>query len=567
MSSSINNNKDGILLINPINYSLKFINDILASREEGQVDFRDSLNVFYTPPLGLLYLAGIAKKEGFHPCIVDFQKIFCEKIWSGTYSSRAIVEFFEEELQHEISQNQPFLVGISSIFGFSSNITHIIAKVVKSINSEIVVVVGGGYPSNQVKDVLSDSNIDYAVMGEGENAFSMMLQNEKKVRSKKTFMDYPSVVTMESLLNGVTPMPDFIKELDSLPFPSWDSLNSPLEYIENDSRSWEPSSSKRKSLYLFTSRGCPFQCTFCASHSVHGRTVRFHSVDRILEEIDIAVEKYGVNNIIIEDDIFTLKKDRTIKICKELIRRYPGRFNIEFPNGVSTKTLDEDVIKWLVKAGMSSIYIAIESGSEFVQNNIIKKRLKLQDVKKVVEILKKYNVIIRTFFIIGFPGETKAQIQETVKFAENLSADWNSFYIFSPLNGSELYNIAKEKGYLVNDSESMHVHRGNVCTEEFTPEEIKEIQYDANIRINFLNNINLRNKRFDRAEKNLLKIIELYPFHFIGIYCYWLSLVGQNKHQKAKVIENRLKELSQLSVNKTYLEKYHLTEKEPFVRF
>ena len=567
MSSSINNNKDGILLINPINYSLKFVNDIIANRGKGQVDFRDSLNVFYSPPLGLLYLAGIAKQEGFCPRIVDFQKIFCEKLWSGTFSSQTIVGFFEEELRHEISQNQPFLVGISSLFGFSSNITHIIAKVVTSINSEIVVVVGGGYPSNQVKEALSDLNIDYAVMGEGENAFKVMLQNEKEVRNRKAFMDYPSLVTRESLLNGITPMPEFIKELDPLPFPSWDSLNLPLEYIENDSRSWETSSSKRKTLYLVTSRGCPFLCTFCASHLVHGRKVRFHSVDRILEEIDVAVKKYDVNNIIIEDDIFTLKKDRTITFCKELIRRYPGRFNVEFPNGVSTKTLDEEVVAWLVEAGMSSIYIAIESGSEYVQNNIIKKRLKMKGVKNIVEILKKYDVAIRTFFIIGFPGETKAMIQETIDFAENLSADWNSFFIFSPLVGSELYDIAKEKGYLSNMTGSMHVSRGNISTEEFTPEEIEEIHYHANIRINFLNNVNLRNKRFDRAEKNFLKITEQYPLHFIGIYCYWLSLVGQKKQNEANIIEHRLKELSQFPANIAYLEKYQLTEKEPFNRF
>jgi len=133
----ITDKNNHIVLVNPINYSLRLIDQVLASRKNSNADFRKSLDLFYSPPLGILYLAGIAKQQGYTVQIVDLHKRFCEAIWSETFLNSTIYEFVREELSHIIT-TKPAIVGISSLFSMASSVSHIVAKALKTIDSTIL---------------------------------------------------------------------------------------------------------------------------------------------------------------------------------------------------------------------------------------------------------------------------------------------------------------------------------------------------------------------------------------------------------------------------------------------
>ena len=151
-----------------------------------------------------------------------------------------------------------------------------------------------------------------------------------------------------------------------------------------------------------------------------------------------------------------------------------------------------------------------------------------------------------------------------------LDTDWTGIFIASPIDGSDLHRMAVEEGYLdegedgKGNSKNNHYLRSTIKTKDFTPQELEELQYDANLQINFFNNRNLINKRYDRAEALYGDLIRKYPEHLFANYCYWKSLVGQDKLVEANIIEQKLKELIKNPMNLKYVKKYDLYNKKPF---
>ena len=435
---TIKKDNQTILLINPINYSYALLDQVMRDRhaylenknekkgfatavnqnqkalmyEEQEEDFRKSVNLFYVHPMGILYLAGVARACGFNVEILDLHKIFCEKAWDNTLNYENVNSFFQDEINKKISGHNPKLTAISCLFSMASDVAHDVAAVVKKIDPDQKILMGGGYPTNSTKEALKDANIDLVVVGEGEHAFKEIICSLDEF-SPEIFFHNPSIVTRESLKKGIVSHGDKIQDLDNLPYPAWDLLDNPVSYIKASNRSRAYAVQEKRSITLYTTRGCPFFCTFCASHTIHGRKLRVHSLDHIFSEIDEAVKNYDVNHILIEDDIFNYNRKRTIEFCKGLIERWGDRFEIEFPNGVYIPTLDDEVVKWLNKAGMKDVQIAVESGNQFTLTNIVKKGgLTLKRIKDAVSILNKYDILIRNFLIIGFPGETNQMIKE-----------------------------------------------------------------------------------------------------------------------------------------------------------
>ena len=589
-----------ILFIMPINYSYNLLDQIIndsnvnlethkelvepnknqkaLNGKKHEKDFSKSLSLFYSHPLGILYLAGVARACGFNVEILDLHKNFCEMIWSKNVKHKNIQSFLYEQIKEKILRHKPVLVSISCLFSMASKVAHDVAAFVKKIDGNSKVLMGGGYPTNSTKETLLDHNVDMVIVGEGEHAFKEIICSLDNY-SPENYFHNSAIATQKSINKEIKPRSDKIEELDNLPYPAWDLLNNPVSYITGTSREGSPVQGRARSynlkekrcVSLYTSRGCPFYCTFCASHTIHGRKLRLHSLEHIFTEIDKLVKAYDINLLLIEDDIFNFNRKRTIEFCKGLIDRWGNRFEIEFPNGIYIPTLDDEVVKWLSRAGLKDVHIAVESGHQYTLTNIVKKGgLTLEKIKKVVDILNKYDIIIRNFFIIGFPGETKEMIKKSLQFAADLNSDWSCIFIATPIHGSDLYKMAHEEGYLGNGKsklENQHRLQATIETKDFTTKEIEELQYDANLQINFMNNRNLINKRYDRAEALYGDLIRLYPDHLFGNYCYWQSLVGQNKLKDSKIIENKLRVLLKNSNNIKYVKKYNLYNKEPFINF
>lgn len=256
--------------------------------------------------------------------------------------------------------------------------------------------------------------------------------------------------------------------------------------------------------------------------------MRYYSIERVLSDVCKLKETYHVNTLLFQDDAFLLDKKRAIKILegisdKDLI--------IEFPNGLSIESLDEDVIVALKKAGLQIATLAVESGCERVLNKIIHKSYKkLSKVKDAVFRLQKENIYVRGFFIVGFPDETLEEIQESVDFMKKTGFNWVALFLASPIAGSELYEICKKKDLLISDNlEHFHYGLCNIKLSHSTPEEMERLRYLINLEVNFVDNYDLKNKKPEIALIGFKDVINRVPDH---AFAYYHSSLCYNQMQK-----------------------------------
>ena len=215
--------------------------------------------------------------------------------------------------------------------------------------------------------------------------------------------------------------------------PDWDAIDIG-EYTKNYSFS-EMNNSRY--MPLFTSRGCPFKCNYC--HNNFGKAFRFRSPKNVVDEIEILVKKYKVNRFEVFDDIFNFKKDRVLEICREIKSRNL-KIKLAFPNAVRGDILDEEVIDALKMAGTDYLYFAIETATPSLQKKI-KKHINLKRIKKNIDYAVKKRIYCGGFFMLGFPGETREQIMDTISFALDLKIHQAAFFLL-PLTKVQNFLIA-----------------------------------------------------------------------------------------------------------------------------
>jgi anaerobic magnesium-protoporphyrin IX monomethyl ester cyclase len=239
---------------------------------------------------------------------------------------------------------------------------------------------------------------------------------------------------------------------------------------------------------MITSRGCPFNCCFCAVHLHMGQGFRAHSASYVLNHIQYVVDNFKVKNIFFEDDNLTLDLKRFEAICDGIIER-KIKIGWETPNGVRADYLNLNLLRKMKQSGCNSVFVGVESGDQQILDNVICKSL---DLNRVVEFAKNSKAIgLKTgaFYIIGFPGEKKENMQRTVDFALKLKRDYDvgmHLFIATPSYGTRLYEQCKKKGYIQeylswNAFAEARQPKGMplISTEDFTPPEVKEIAAQA----------------------------------------------------------------------------------------
>jgi anaerobic magnesium-protoporphyrin IX monomethyl ester cyclase len=445
---------------------------------------------FTLPPIGLGYIAAYLKSK-----IKDVDIFFLDCLREN---------YGHKEFLESVIKINPDLVGLTA---FTMEIESAIkcCEVTKSYNKQIVTVIGGPHATCEPEEVLSNSHVDFIFQGESEAAFCEFIQN---LKNKKDFHRISNIGYKEDgqvMLNEVKSNDD----LDELPFPDYELMKFE-RYPKTYKMKYYPSGP------LIASRGCPFLCAFCSAGKISGKRFRARSPKNIINEIKFFKERYKIKEFEIWDDNFTLDRERTEEFCDLLME---GDVNLPWwcPNGLRAETLDEELIKKMKKAGLYSIAIGIESGSERIQRDM-KKNLDFDKVKEIVRLGNKYRIRMEGFFILGYPTETKEDILKTIKLLKELPLKRASILLFQPLVGSEIYNSLKSEGKLKGiDARNVEYSKPSVLPEGFkSMNELKRLQQKTILGFYlrpkiFLDFVKV-NLTIDQI-KELLKMVKKYIFN------------------------------------------------------
>ncbi len=392
--------------------------------------------------LGIFQIASFLRANSCSVSIIDalqegFKKV--EKRRDRYYR----IGLSDEEIITRISPDTD-LIGISIPFSHLSKLAHDLIEKIKSRYPGIPVVIGGVYPSSQ-PELAIKSKADFVVLGEGEEP----LLDIVNYLSKKIDKLPNCILRNETDLKNTESY--FAKDINQFPLPARDlvDFNKYLDRSPRNVRGW-------KSASIITSKGCPFDCEFCAVHPVCGYKWRPFSAQKVIDEINYLVDNYGVNNIEIEDDNFTINQRRVEEILNGIIKinRDKQYLSWQALNGLRIDTLNEDLIKLFKESNCRHLNIALEHGDEEMLS-IIEKKLNLKKVLIVVELLKKYEIPSHVFTIYGYPGETKERFQNALNFYSKIKEIAPNvifkFFIAQPYPNTRLFNRCVEEGYLPAD--------------------------------------------------------------------------------------------------------------------
>lgn len=438
-------------------------------------------------------------------------------------SAESYDEVFRAELNAILDDFRPDIVGVSALFNSSFGYIQSLVKAAKDFDPTILTVAGGGLPSAAFKLMLERCpDLDAICKGEGELPLKELIDSNDP---PSVIANHKSWVNRQSADRGKMPAHTFIANLDDIPQMNYAMLN--LDNYNNRGIDKKYTDQPKREMAIHTSRGCPFLCVFCSNPSLHGRDVRFMSIERIIEDVTRMRDEFGMTVLMVEDDHFFHNKDR----AKRLLRELAGLgIRCEFPNGVAVYAIDEEVAELFKLAGVSAVALAVESGSDHVLNNIIKKPLKKKLIRPAVDALRKFDVRSHVFIVTGLPGEQDEHRQETLEMLIENGFDWVHVYLAMPIFGSRLYDICVENGYIENTSNENFVATKSVIRAPgVDPVKLEAYAYETQLRVNFVENYNMKIGRYDVALNYMKNVVAKYPDHAFGHLYISLCYTGMGE--------------------------------------
>jgi len=388
-------------------------------------------------PLGFLYMGNILKKNKFEVKILDCPLFYNQK--RAIDKDTIKIGLLPHKIKQQIRDFGPDIIGVNCSFTMFEQDSFEIIHFIREIDKKVKIVVGGAHVSSNPEYVLRNKEIDLAVIGEGELT---LLEISERVRDKKTLNNIKGTALIHKGKFKLNPPREQISNLDEIE-PDWSLINL-NQYFKHPDNS--EVAIRYPSIHLVTSRGCPGQCVFCSVHTVWGRKWRAMSAKKVVDQIEGLYKKYGIRNFRINDDNLTINKKRILEICSEIKKR---KLNIKWdtPSGVAFWTLDEEVLDAMKSSGYYRITFGIESGCEKTLK-YINKEVDLKKVKRLIDYSNKIGLWTASFFIIGFPYETKKEINETIKFILNSKLDFPFIFVAQPYLGTKMYEDFKKAGLL-----------------------------------------------------------------------------------------------------------------------
>ena len=402
-------------------------------------------------PTGIAYLAAILEQNSIFVNCLDYQ----------------VEEIDYPKLRRLIRSKEINIVGITSTTTTAIS-AYKIAAFIKKYNPQIKILMGGIHPTILPEEALSNG-ADIVVRGEGERT---LVELTPALIDKKDLTKIKGISFKEGRKMIHNPPCERIVDLDKIPFPARHLFKFPQSYV--------PFMKLKRDEYtahLITSRGCTGKCIFC-NKQMFSREITFRSPENIIEEIKMLKERFNVKEISFADDFFTFDAQRVKKICKLLIKE---KLNVKWAcSNTRVDVVDKKMFDLMKASGCYRVWFGVESGNNQVLKKI-GKDITLKQIKTAFKVAHQAGLMTGGYFIIGHHIDTPKTINQTIRFAKSLDADAVSFSINTPFPGTALYQILKNKGWLLskNWEDYQMFERPLFFTDKLTPELILKMYKKA----------------------------------------------------------------------------------------
>lgn len=449
--------------------------DIVTGNTLGKIREQDRETTHY--PIGLAYLASYIESVGVDVQLLDLNyKDFDTGL---------------NEIINTIKTFSPDVIGLQLLTANRVSGYRLIEYVHKNY-PEIKIVLGGIHSTIMYNQLIKKYPFITVVLGEGEITFEELIPELKK--SSPNFKNIDGLAFWDDELNDVnrTKPRAVIKDLDSLPFPKHELFFK----------------GTRTSACILTSRGCPYSCSYCCLNPEAKRMVRFRSPKNVVDEIEYIVNTFPqLTEIWIHDDSFFLNNQRVIEICDEIIKR---KIKTNFLCSGRMKPISMEMIKKLEEANFKIVALGIESGD----NEILRrchKGINQEDIINAFKLFAKSKITLKTFLIVGLPGETFETIKETGRLIQKIQ---KIKYVSYPKTqnmlcvypGTEVYEIAKRKG-VIDDSFWLSDQEVPLYLAEHSHEELKEL---GNVLSDYISYYRLRTWKGFKCQYHMIPSIVKY---------------------------------------------------------
>ncbi len=407
----------------------------------------------FLPPLGLMYIAAYVKeKTNFDVKILD-----CE-IEKVNYTN----------IQEKIKEEKPDVVGITAMTFTLIDVIKT-AKLIKEVNPEIKIVLGGPHVNIYPEETMDNLEVDFLVLGEGEQPFIDLLNNIHDLDKLKDIRGLVFRDTNKKIVN--TGKRELIMDLDQLPMPARE-LTPYKKY-------YSIMAHKNPTTTMFTSRGCPYKCLFCDRPHL-GKIFRARSAEDVVKEME-KIQEMGINEVFIYDDTFTIDRQRVVNICNLILDK---KIKLKWDIRARVNTVDKELLLLMKSAGCTRIHYGVEAGTKKILT-VLRKGITLEQVETAFKLTKEAGIETAGYFMIGSPTETMSDIKETIKLAKKMFPDFVHFTVLTPFPATDLYlkglneNIIKEDYWQKFSKNPQPDFKAPAWEEIFTREQLYKILIDA----------------------------------------------------------------------------------------
>jgi len=373
------------------------------------------LQDFWFEFLGPMYISGVLKREG------HISELFMKK--------------GEKDLWGSMLRFAPDIVGFSCSCGGHRWALEMAERIKERL--KVVTVFGGSY-ATYYPEAINHPGVDIICRGEGEHA---ILELAKRIERNEDYSDIKNLWVKKNGLIHKNEMRAQVKDLDLLPFPDR-KLYYKYKFLRTSPNK-----------HFITGRGCPYQCSFCNNKAYRklyektGNHIRRHSAARVIEEISMVRDRFGLKSVRFDDEVFTLNRPWIL----DFLEQYREKINLPFTCLIRADTIDEESIAGLAGAGCHTAYFGVESGNERLRNEVLKKKISNDQLIEAAGLLRKYRIRIGTFNMLGIPGERVKDAFMTVRLNQKIKTDSPWCSVLQPYPRTEIEGIAREMKLLSPD--------------------------------------------------------------------------------------------------------------------